>query len=284
MKGVRSAFGYYGGKVFLSPGLQKVMPEHRIYIEPFVGGGAVYYMKDNKAEVNVLNDLDGFVYNAYRVIKDWRKLKIRVYKEPWHLLSGDEKKKKIAFRCIKHEAERYQIKEFPDVRGFFLFYVRMRFGYNCNSWSPSDRLIKSKDIDMDKLFGHFDECCDKLNSENAVLLNDDFEAVLLNKEFNTEDAFAYLDPPYIQAMKRKYYGFNDVTPERVAEVLKKFKGKWIVSYNNSSRVISAFEDIAVRMIVFEAPYETKSAPLEILIGNYEFNDPSGLNIAKAQKL
>jgi DNA adenine methylase len=50
-----------------------LIPKHRIYTEPFFGGGAIFFSKE-QSEVEIINDLNGEVVNFYRVITTdfWR--------------------------------------------------------------------------------------------------------------------------------------------------------------------------------------------------------------------
>ena len=43
-------------------------PEHLIYVEPFIGGGGVYWRK-NQSPGEVINDLDTQLINDYKMIK-----------------------------------------------------------------------------------------------------------------------------------------------------------------------------------------------------------------------
>lgn len=45
------------------------IPEHRHWIEPFFGAGGLFFAKP-KAQRNVVNDLDGEVFNLFCVVKD----------------------------------------------------------------------------------------------------------------------------------------------------------------------------------------------------------------------
>lgn len=57
-----------GGKRYLLPEIDKRVPSHNTYHEPFVGGGAVlFFLQSNKSYVN---DVNIEVINVYRVIKD----------------------------------------------------------------------------------------------------------------------------------------------------------------------------------------------------------------------
>lgn len=48
--------------------LLDLIPGHRIYCEPFFGGGALFFAKP-KAEVEIINDLNGEVINFFKVLK-----------------------------------------------------------------------------------------------------------------------------------------------------------------------------------------------------------------------
>ncbi|GAG53665.1 unnamed protein product, partial [marine sediment metagenome] len=66
-KGCRPAFGSPGGKRFLAKTIVSYIPEHKTYVEPFLGGGAVFFAKE-PSEVEVINDLDKDIFFAYKFI------------------------------------------------------------------------------------------------------------------------------------------------------------------------------------------------------------------------
>jgi len=68
---------YFGGKWQLAPWILSFMPTHRIYIEPFGGGGSVLLRKP-RSHVEVYNDLDGEVVNIFRVLRDYPNELVRV--------------------------------------------------------------------------------------------------------------------------------------------------------------------------------------------------------------
>ncbi|HEV2540219.1 MAG TPA: DNA adenine methylase [Frateuria sp.] len=60
---------YHGGKWKLAPWIIANLPPHRIYVEPFGGGGSVLLRKP-RSYAEVYNDLDGEIVNVFRVMRD----------------------------------------------------------------------------------------------------------------------------------------------------------------------------------------------------------------------
>jgi DNA adenine methylase len=66
---VRPPFPYFGGKIGLAPLIVSMMPEHRVYIEPFLGSGAVLFAKP-ACEHEIVNDAAGAVVAFFRCLRD----------------------------------------------------------------------------------------------------------------------------------------------------------------------------------------------------------------------
>jgi len=60
---------YHGGKWRLAPWIIGHFPKHRVYCEPFGGGGSVLLRKP-RAYAEIYNDLDGEMVNLFRVVRD----------------------------------------------------------------------------------------------------------------------------------------------------------------------------------------------------------------------
>lgn len=69
---------YYGGKVNMLNHILPNIPEHNVYVEPFFGGGAVFFAKE-PAPSEIINDLNSLVVNFYKVcISDFDNLKEKI--------------------------------------------------------------------------------------------------------------------------------------------------------------------------------------------------------------
>ena len=65
---MKTPLSYYGGKQQLASKILGLIPEHRIYCEPFIGGAAVFFAKQ-PSPVEVINDTNGELINFYEVLQ-----------------------------------------------------------------------------------------------------------------------------------------------------------------------------------------------------------------------
>ena len=61
---MKTPISYYGGKQNLVNTILPLIPKHTTYIEPFIGGGAIFWAK-NKSDVEIINDNNRELINFY---------------------------------------------------------------------------------------------------------------------------------------------------------------------------------------------------------------------------
>lgn len=66
---MKPPLSWHGGKSRLAPQIIDAFPPHKTYVEVFGGSAAVLLAKD-PSPVEILNDLDGSLFNLFRVIRD----------------------------------------------------------------------------------------------------------------------------------------------------------------------------------------------------------------------
>jgi DNA adenine methylase len=64
----KTIWGSPAGKKRLANRLAAMLPSHKTYVEPFAGSAAVLFAKE-RSEVEVINDADPDIVQAYRIIQ-----------------------------------------------------------------------------------------------------------------------------------------------------------------------------------------------------------------------
>ncbi|PIX06781.1 MAG: methyltransferase, partial [Flavobacteriales bacterium CG_4_8_14_3_um_filter_35_10] len=65
---MKTPISYYGGKQSMLKHILPMIPRHMTYVEPFFGGGAVFWAKP-QSEVEIINDYNANVANFYVQLK-----------------------------------------------------------------------------------------------------------------------------------------------------------------------------------------------------------------------
>lgn len=221
---------YPGSKWSMASWIISHMPEHRTYMEPFFGSGAVFFKKD-RSEIETINDLDSSVVNLFRVIRD----------------HAEELAYKVQFTPLSRE-EYYQSYKDPDPEETDIEHAR-RFLVRC--WQAigaktSDRtgwrsLIASNGPDTakdwDRLPTKILQVADRLKEAQI----EHQPAVQLIERYKRPDVLIYADPPYVLETRTKRHYKHEMKTEdhiELLEVLNEHPGPVLLSgydhelYNN----------------------------------------------------
>jgi DNA adenine methylase len=240
--------GRIGGKFFLRKTIIKYIPNnYTTYIEPFVGAGSIFfYLKHNDNIKEVINDLDEDlirVYNALKLEGDIINLKFN------RDINVDY------FNSIKNKNDELSLLE----------------KYKHSYFSTGKCYSKSKNSLNQERKSKTDFSIYKPRLQNTIILNKDFKEVVI--EYDSENSFFYLDPPYSKTLniKNGYYNNNTITPKDVYDVLKNIKGKFLLSYDNTEEVRDIFKDY--KIVEVDTRYSPTSSVnsrkvKELLIMNY----------------
>jgi len=66
---MKSILRYPGSKWNLANTIVSMMPQHKSYLEPFFGSGAVLFTKQSSA-IETINDIDDEIVNLFKVIRE----------------------------------------------------------------------------------------------------------------------------------------------------------------------------------------------------------------------
>jgi DNA adenine methylase len=248
---MKPPFCRQGNKLPMIKELIPLIPEHTLYVETFVGSGALFFNIQNQNAV--LNDLDTDLINAYELIKE-----VNID----NLLSYN-------FDTIESMSDFYFNKKIITLEDKLLFYrIKTSCGYRSKPvinklYIYNNPLSTFKNIQFYK---------DKLR--DVKLLNEDYKKVI--HDYNDTNTFFFLDPPYENTANDVGYaeGSDTFNFEELKKICDTIKGTFLLTINDSPNIRELFKDyfiksINVRNAGFNGKTNLKRIREELIITNYE---------------
>ena len=249
---LRPPFCRIGSKRDIADLLISYFPDdYTIYVEPFVGSGAVYWKKKPTAK-EIINDLDSKLIQDYRLLKNtadrrFRKdmdtvPEIQAFVDKTPRTDADKLAHGVVSRC-----NRWMGKETGDI------------------YRPSNPYNKLRNIDA------YQE-----RMKNTKIENMSYEKVI--QKYDSPTTFFFLDPPYEETKATgKLYEHGGMTFDfqKMRDVLSKVKGKWLLTINDSPNIRSIFKGFYYRPLTVFAKSMVKGTigskdRKELIIANYPF--------------
>ncbi len=247
--GIHSPFRYAGGKYYARTLILRHVPHHSVYIEPFAGGGSIFFAK-NKVAKNHLNDKDGNLIEVFKIIRDRPEQLIQMLHRTSESESGIPAK---LLKSVKHGEMLPATKELhtffknqykPNtildrvLRWFYLNRTSYSGIMNAQNmyWGYGDKYsMQPKNWPANIL-----RTSEKLQGVELTCL--DFEVVIDNAP---EGALLFIDPPYFNADQDKFYtcAFTRADHYRLSECLKRNSDRLnlFVTYDDTPEVLSLYE-------------------------------------------
>lgn len=215
--------GYYGGKNRIHDKLNILMPKSKIFIEPFVGSGAVILNRD-RSEMEIVNDYDPAIANLYKVLAD--KDRGKELLEKMFQLPYDEKLFKMA--C---EYQRENFKKINDLDKALLTFVLISQSYN-NTRRQFSRGEYDTESYQRKIRSNLPRIYERLQGIRVYNRN----ALDIIKEMvDNPDVQMYLDPPYLHSLRGEgadkvyFKEMKDIDHVRMLEVIQDAKCRILLS-------------------------------------------------------
>jgi len=209
---LKPMLGWPGGKSRVAKEIVDKIPEHDIYVEPFIGGGSVFFQKNN-ASKNIINDKNKNLTNFYKHVK---KEKIIGCKFP-------TRKKWDKIKNKRDDGKNLSACEFQQL-------VKGSYGFMTNTWGYIPKEGTELSINVNKKIDHYQHKLKKTN-----ITTQDYATVTVRHD--SKKTFFYVDPPYHKAID---YNQDIIHPDSVAKVYKNVKGNVMISYNDHPDVRKAF--------------------------------------------
>ena len=238
--------GRVGGKSKLKKVITSFMPPHKVYVEPFIGGGSVFFYKE-PAEINIINDKDTDISNIY---DDMKAVGDKMINKDF--IEDPEKFNKLLEQTsFENKEDRLYRNLYLSLNSFSGNRKNMRTVYRTGENGKKYKNTKWKDF---------------LNDNNVEIFNKDFKEII--KKYDSPDTLFYLDPPYSKS--KTDYSVGGVNPQDVYNSLQGIKGKFILSYDYSPLIEKIFDKYKFRTVntVYERSGKRKEGIKEYLITNF----------------
>ena len=264
-----------GGKQRLLKHIKPLLPkEINNFIEPFVGGGAVFLNVDYKKAI--INDINKELILTYKIIKkDYKKLieKLREFKE---------KDSYDFFTSLRKLDREPKFDNTEDVlkAARFIFLNKTCYGglYRVNSKGHFN-VPYAKNINGKKFFDekNFQNVSKKL--KNTRIYNKDYLKIF---SLAKKGDFVFIDPPYLPSneVKNTFNSYNKKTftindHKKLSLEISKLtkKGVWVMATNHSTSLVKKiyknlnFIEIKVTRTI-SCSGQTKSGHKELIMTNY----------------
>jgi DNA adenine methylase len=255
---LRPIFPRIGSKFNLRNKIIPLIPEHKTYVEPFAGSSAIFFFKD-KAEHNVLNDLDKAVVSGLRLLKTAPTDPTK-YPQPSTLEAVKRQFVKPATTVPQKIVKRMIVSS---------------SGFGGTAVEKPKQIYRTAGIPQK--VKRIADAREKL--KDVEITSEDYAKVV--RANDKPSTFFFLDPPYENSTKQMGYAeHKDFDFERLADTLKHIKGKFLMTINDSPRIRDLFSAFYIKPFIADTnirqvnhrkdgkkvstPYERK----ELFIANY----------------
>lgn len=197
---------YPGSKWSMASWIISHMPEHKTYLEPFFGSGAVFFNKP-KSSIETINDMDSSVVNLFKVIRD----------------NPEELAKSIEWTPLSREEYYYSYEfetgnELEDARRF-LVRCWQAIGAKTSDRTGWRSLISSNGPDVAKEWSKLPEKIIIVAKRLKEAQIEHQPAIKLLERYQRKEVLIYADPPYILETRTKRHYKHEMTIEDHIELL-----------------------------------------------------------------
>lgn len=248
---MRKLFCRIGSKTKISKIVLNLIPEHKIYVEPFVGGAAIYFaIKKPEGIVEVLNDLDKGLMESYALVK---KAELPTQADITRLNKYNKSKETLT-KFYQSAGGSSLDKLGKAIIKYCYTYSGKGYGNAYDKGDFTTKLLKLSDY--------------KERMKNTILHNWDYIKII--KKYDSKDTFLYIDPPYENSEVLYDHHFIDIP--QMAHILKNIKGKFLLSLNYNPELKPLFSGFNIKVINVKSQSNSNGDigkdRKEFLISNY----------------
>ncbi|MEN8134335.1 MAG: DNA adenine methylase [Thermodesulfobacteriota bacterium] len=223
---------WIGGKRRLAKHLLALFPEHTCYCEPFCGAAALFFLKD-QSKVEVVNDINGDLINLYRVVQH-------------HL---DEFNRQFRWGLVSRQIYKWLQDANPttltDIQRAARFYYLQKLAFGGKVDGQTFGTAATSPPRLNLLRIEEDLSAAHLRLSRTVI--EHLSWLDCVTKYDRPATLFYFDPPYWQT---EGYGveFGFEQYRQMAGVMKKMKGKAVLSINKHPEIEEVFAGFKVREV------------------------------------
>lgn len=213
---MKTPLTYYGGKQKLCSTILSLIPQHTLYCEPFVGGGAIFFGKE-PSETEVLNDTNKELINFYSVVQNRfvdldAMIRVTLHSRRLHADASAIYNNPHLFDEIK--------------RAWALWVLAMQSFSSMidGTWGYDRSGITTTKVTSKR--GAFTEEF-ALRLQNVQL--ECADALYIMQSRDCPEAFFYCDPPYYNSNCGHYDGYTEADFEALLKALAGLQGRFLLS-------------------------------------------------------
>ena len=218
---MRTPITYYGGKQQLVNTIIPIIPPHRIYCEPYFGGGAVFFAK-GKSFCEVINDIDDRIVTFYNVCQNkdlFLQLQQKIQYTP-----DSEREFMRANRIWRNTS---LANDDVELAWAVWFLCNMGYGGSPEGGWKWDNGTSGSHIGvvMDNYRNQFTYLVHERMKHVQISCRDALKVIA---QRDTPETFFFLDPPYPGCEQKHYRGFTFDDFEHLLELLSTIRGKFVL--------------------------------------------------------
>ena len=224
---MRSIFRYPGSKWGIADWIIQHFPEgyeKMVYLEPYLGSGAVFFNKRPGA-VETINDLDGDIVNLFHVLREYpgelkRALELTPYSREEYDRSFEPCDDPV------ERARRYMVRTTQAIGA--------KLGSKCGWRNHKQMKIGGTACKWGGITETIDEATARLRGDTTHLVQiERMDALRLIRRYNSRDVLIYLDPPYLREKRKSgrlyLHETDNVGHAALLETIAESKAKIILS-------------------------------------------------------
>jgi len=267
-KEIKTPTSYYGGKQNLVTTILPLIPEHVTYVEPFVGGGAIFWSKP-KSEVEIINDYNRELINFYECVQNEfveleKMVRISLHSRSLHNDATVVYNNPHMFTRIQRAWSIWVL-----AAQSFSSMLDGSWGYDKIKGTTSQKIANKR--------GDFTLELSRRMQNVQIECTDALRIIRSRDSINT---FHYCDPPYFNSDCGHYDGYSKDDFENLLKLLSEIEGKFLMS-SYPSDILKEYSkanvwftrEIEQKVSVANGTGKPGKKKIEVLTANYDLSNP-----------